>query len=93
MNSKKINWLPVNNGFEQRTSSMSLNFAKSLKLNQSMRKNNHGQKSMFYTAPIILNYLLYSPKTRENLISYKDRVNQHFSDRISNEANNIYSYY
>ena len=67
--------------------------AASLKLNQPMRQNNHGQQSMFYTAPIILNYLLNSPKTRENLINYKDRVNQHFFDRISNEANNIYSYY
>ena len=62
-----------------------------LKLNQPLRRTNHGQNNISYIAPIIFNNLLNT--TIGNLNTYKHRVKEHFFHRIRNEANNIYSYF
>ena len=62
-----------------------------LKLNQPLRRTNHGQNNISYIAPIIFNNLLNT--TTGNLNTYKHRVKEHFFHRIRNEANNIYSYF
>ena len=64
-----------------------------LKLNQSLRRTNHGQNNISYITPIIWNNLPDSLKTTDNLNTYKNRVKEHFFHRIRNEANNIYSYF
>ena len=64
-----------------------------LKLNQPLRRTNHGQNNISYIAPIIWNNLPNSLKTTDNLNTYKHRVKEHFFHRIRNEANNIYSYF
>ena len=114
---EKINWVPVNDRFEQIISSMSFKFYNKtsppygndvfkpagqtsattreslLKLNQPTRRTNHGQKNIFYTAPIIWNNLPNSLKTTNNLNTNKHRVKEHFFLRIMNEKNNIYRIY
>ena len=60
-----------------------------LKLNQTLRRTNHGQNNISY----ILNNLPNSLKATDNLNTYKHRVKEHFFRRIRNEANNIYSYF
>ena len=62
-----------------------------LKLNQPLRRTNHGQNNISYIAPIIFNNLLNT--TTGNLNTYKHRVKEHFFHRIRNEASNIYSYF
>ena len=64
-----------------------------LKLNQPLRRTNHGQNNISYIGPIIWNNLPNSLKTTGNLNTYKHRVKEHFFHRIRNEANNIYSYF
>ena len=64
-----------------------------LKLNQALRRTNHGQNNISYIGPIIWNNLPNSLKTTGNLNTYKHRVKEHFFHRIRNEANNIYSYF
>ena len=64
-----------------------------LKLNQPLRRTNHGQNNISYVGPIIWNNLPNSLKTTGNLNTYKHRVKEHFFHRIRNEANNIYSYF
>ena len=64
-----------------------------LKLNQPLRRTNHGQNNISYIAPIIWNNLPNSLKTSDNLNTYKHRVEEHFFHQIRNEANNIYSYF
>ena len=64
-----------------------------LKLNQPLRRTNHGQNNISYIAPIIWNNLPNSLKTSDNLNTYKHRVKEHFFYQIRNEANNIYSYF
>ena len=64
-----------------------------LKLNQPLRRTNHGQNIITYIGPIIWNNLPNSLKTTGNLNTYKHRVKEHFFHRIRNEANNIYSYF
>ena len=59
-----------------------------LKLNQPLRRTNHGQ-NISYMAPIIRNNLPNSLKTTDNLNNSKHRVKEHFFHRIRNEANNI----
>ena len=59
-----------------------------LKLNQPLRRTNHGQNNISYIAPIIFNNLLNT--TTGNLNTYKHRVKEHFFHQIRNEANNIY---
>ena len=59
-----------------------------LKLNQPLRRTNHGQ-NISYMAPIIWNNLPNSLKTTDNLNNSKHRVKEHFFHRIRNEANNI----
>ena len=65
--------------------------ASSLKLNQPLQRTNHGQKNIFYMAPIIWNNLPIFLKATDNLSSYKHRVKEHFFHQIRNEAKNIYS--
>ena len=64
-----------------------------LKLNQPLRRTNHGQNNISYIAPIIWNNLPNSLKTTDKLNTYKHRVKEHFFRRIRNEVNNIYSYF
>ena len=49
-----------------------------LKLNQPLRRTNHGQNNISYIAPIIWNNLPNSLKTTHNLNTYKHRVKEHF---------------
>ena len=49
-----------------------------LKLNQPLRRTNHGQNNISYIAPIIWNNLRNSLKTTDNLKTYKHRVKEHF---------------
>ena len=49
-----------------------------LKLNQPLRRTNHGQNNIFYIALIIWNNLTNSLKTTDNLNAYKHRVKAHF---------------
>ena len=63
------------------------------KLNQPLRRTNHGQKNISYISPIIWNNFLYSLKTTDNLGTYKHRVKDHYFHPMKNEANNIYSYF
>ena len=64
-----------------------------LKLNQPLRRTNHGQNNISYIAMIIWNNLPNYLKTTDNLDTYKHRVKENFFHRIRNEANNIYSYF
>ena len=64
-----------------------------LKLNQPLRRTNHGQNNIFYIVPIICNNLPNSLKTTDNLNTYKYRIKDHFFHRIRIEANNIYCYF
>ena len=64
-----------------------------LKLNQPLRRTNHGQNNISYIAPIIWNNLSNSFKTTDNLNTYKHKVKEHFFHPIRNEAHNIYSYF
>ena len=64
-----------------------------LKLNQYLRRTNHGQNNISYITPIIWNNLPNSLKTTDNLNTYKHRVKEHSSHQIRNEENNIYSYF
>ena len=45
-----------------------------LKLNQPLRRTNHGQNNISYIAPIIWNNLPNSLKATDNLNAYKHRV-------------------
>ena len=49
-----------------------------LKLNQPLRRTNHGQNNISYIAPIMWNNLPNSLKTTDNLSTYKHRVKEHF---------------
>ena len=49
-----------------------------LKLINLCEKNNHGQKSISYIAPIIWNNLRNFLKTRQNFNTYEHRVKEHF---------------
>ena len=60
-----------------------------LKLNQPLRRTNHGQ-NISHIASIIWNNLPNSLKTTDNLNNYKHRVKEHFFHRIRNDENNIY---
>ena len=64
-----------------------------VKLNQTLRRTNHGQNNTSCIAPIIWNNLPNFLKTTDNLNTYKHRVKEHFCHQIRNEANNIYSYF
>ena len=64
-----------------------------LKLNQPLRRTNHGQNNISYITPIIWNNLPNSLKTTDNLNIYKHRVKEHFFHGIRNETNNIYSHF
>ena len=64
-----------------------------LKLNQPLRRTNHGQNNISYIALIIWNNLPNSLKTTDNLNTYKHRVTEHFFHRIRNEASNVYKYF
>ena len=64
-----------------------------VKLNQTLRRTNHGQNNISCIAPIIWNNLPNFLKTTDNLNTYKHRVKEHFCHQIRNEANNIYSYF
>ena len=57
-----------------------------LKLNQPLQRTNHGQNNISYITPIIWNNLPNSLKTADNLNTYKYRANEHFLNRIRNEA-------
>ena len=63
-----------------------------LKLNQPLRRTNHGH-NISYIAPFIWNSLPNSLKTMNNLNTYKHRVKEHFFHGIRNAANNINSYF
>ena len=60
------------------------------KLNQPLRRTNHGQKNISYITPIIWNNLPNSLKTTDKLNSYKNRGKEHFLHRIKTETNNVY---
>ena len=49
-----------------------------LKLNQPLRRTNHGQNIITYIGPIIWNNLPNSLKTTGNLNTYKHSVKEHF---------------
>ena len=49
-----------------------------LKLNQPLPRANHGQRNIFYIAPIIWNNLPTSLKITDNLNTYKHRVEERF---------------
>ena len=49
-----------------------------LRLNQPLRRTNHGQNNISYIAPIIWNNLPNSLKTTDTLSAYKHRVKEHF---------------
>ena len=68
-------------------------WASLLKLNQPLQRTNHGHKNISYIAQIIWNNLSNSLKTKDNLYTYKHRVEQPFYHRIKNETNNVYSYF
>ena len=63
-----------------------------LKLNQPLRRTNHGQHNIFYIAPIIWNNLPNSLKTTDSLNTYNHRIEEHFFHRIRNESN-VCSYF
>ena len=62
-------------------------------LSQSLRKTDHEQKSLSYVAPSIWNKLSDFLKTTDNANTYKHRVKKQFFQRMSNEENNVYSYF
>ena len=65
-----------------------------LKLNESLRNTNHGQKNTFlYMAPYIWNSLPVCLKAAEGLNTYKHRIEKHFLDRMKNNESNIYNYF
>ena len=64
-----------------------------LKLNQPLRRTNHGLGNISYIAPTIWNNLPNSLKITDNLNTYKHRVKEHFFHQIRNEVNNVYSYF
>ena len=64
-----------------------------LKLDQPLRKTNHGQKAISYSVPNIWNSLTNSLKTTKSIYTYKYKVKKHFLDRIKNRECNIYSYF
>ena len=49
-----------------------------LKLNQPLRRTNHGLDNISYIAPIIWNNLPNSLKITDNLNTYKHSVKEHF---------------
>ena len=53
-----------------------------LKLNQPLRRTNHGQNNISYIAPIIWNNLANFLRTTDNLNTYKHRVQEHFLHRM-----------
>ena len=61
-----------------------------LKLNQSLRRTDHGQNNISYVGPIIWNNL---PNSWKQQLILTHRVKEHFFHQIRNEANNIYSYF
>ena len=64
-----------------------------LKLNQPLRKTNHGQKNISYIASIIWNNLPNSLNATDSLNAYKHRAKENFFHRTKNEANNVYRYF
>ena len=52
------------------------------KLNQSLRKTNHGQKSLSYVARGIWNKLPDFLKTTDNVNTYKHKSKKHFFQRM-----------
>ena len=83
----------MNDVFKPAGQSNTATRASLLKLNQYLRRTNHGQNNIFYIAPIIWNNLPNSLKTTDNRNTYKHRVKEHFFHQIRKEANNIYSYF
>ena len=63
------------------------------KLNQPLRKANHGLKSLPYVEPSVWSKLPYFLKTTENVNTSKHRVKRHFFCRMNNKENDIYSYF
>ena len=55
-----------------------------LKLNQLLRRTNHGQRNISYIAPIIWNNLPTSLKITDNPNTYKHRVKERFFHQIKN---------
>ena len=53
------------------------------KLNQPLRKSNHGQNNLSYLAPTIWNNLPNSLKASQTLNTYEQRVKKHFFHRTS----------
>ena len=82
----------MNNVFKPAGQPNTTTRASLLKLNQPLRRTNHGQ-NISHIASIIWNNLPNSLKTTDNLNNSKHRVKEHFFHRIRNEANNIYSYF
>ena len=64
-----------------------------LKLNQPFQKTNHGQKSISHKAPITWNNLPNFQKLTENLTLINTNLKYVPFHRISNETNNINSYF
>ena len=53
------------------------------KLNQPLRKSNHGQNNLSYLAPTIWNNLPNSLKASQTLNTYEQRVKKHFFQRTT----------
>ena len=81
----------MNDGFKPGGQPNTTTRASLLKLNQSLRRTNYGQKNIFYIAPIVRNNSPNFLKTTNNLKTYKYGVKEHFCHRIKNESNNICS--
>ena len=64
-----------------------------LKLIQSLRNTNYGQKTLSYLAPNICNSLPVSLKATEGLNTYKHKMKKHFLNRMKNNESDIYSYF
>ena len=64
-----------------------------LKLNHPFQITNHGQKSIFYKAPITWNNLSNFQKITENLTLINTNLKYVLFHRISNETNDINSYF
>ena len=64
-----------------------------LRLIQPLRNTNYGQITLFYLAPNIWNSLPVSLKPTESLNTYKQKMKEHFLNRMKNNESDIYSYF
>ena len=64
-----------------------------LKLNQPLRKTNHGQKSIYYVVLTILNKSPDTLKIKENVNRYKHRVKKLFFHRMKEKESDKYNYF